>query len=165
MIGFSSEFLKILGVSGLGALIVAGIGGFLTETGPWYRSLRNPAWKPPDWAFGPVWMIILGCAAFSAAYAWEAAPDMPAKTSILLAFGLNGLLNIFWNVLFFSFRRPDWAFYEVGFLWLSVLAALLVVAPFSVWAAQLMIPYLIWVAIAALLNYRVVQLNRPFGTD
>jgi tryptophan-rich sensory protein len=162
MIGFSSEFLKILGVSGLWALIVAGIGGFLTETGPWYRSLRNPAWKPPDWAFGPVWMIILGCAAFSAAYAWEAVPSLDVKTNILMVFGINGILNILWNVLFFSFRRPDWAFYEVVFLWLSVLAVILVIVPFSTSAALLMVPYLVWVAIAALLNFRVVQLNRPF---
>jgi len=162
MIGFSSEFLPILGVAGLGALVVAGVGGFLTEIGPWYRALRNPSWKPPDWAFGPVWTIILGCAAFSAAYGWEAAPEGMARILILLAFIGNGLFNVLWNILFFTFRRPDWALAEVPFLWLSVMIALLAVQPYSYSGALLMVPYLVWVAIAALLNLRVVELNRPF---
>jgi len=135
----------------------------LTEIGPWYRSLRNPWWKPPDWAFGPIWTIILALTTIGAAMAWEAAPDDTARLLILLSFTTNAALNIGWNLFFFKLRRPDWALVEVVFLWLSILAMIIIVLPFSSMAALYIAPYLVWVFIAALLNRQVVLLNQPFG--
>ena len=51
----------------LWAVILGGIGGLLTEIGPWYRALKKPSFQPPDWAFGPAWTLILGLAARSKA--------------------------------------------------------------------------------------------------
>ena len=51
----------------------AGIGGALTELGPWYYALRQPDWKPPDAAFGVVWTTIFTLCAISGALAWRAA--------------------------------------------------------------------------------------------
>ena len=53
-------------ISSLGALFVAFVGGFLTQLDEWYYSLIQPAWKPPDWAFGPIWTVILVLCAVSA---------------------------------------------------------------------------------------------------
>jgi len=67
MMDYSDTYLLALKVAAAGAIIVGGVGGFLTEVGPWYRSLRNPWWKPPDWAFGPIWTVILALATIAAA--------------------------------------------------------------------------------------------------
>jgi len=163
MMDYSDTYLLALKVAAAGAITVGGVGGFLTEIGPWYRSLRNPWWKPPDWAFGPIWTVILALATIAAAIAWEAAPDDTAQQWILISFIANAVLNIGWNLFFFKLRRPDWALIEVVFLWLSILAMILVVIPFSILAALYIIPYLAWVLIAALLNRQVVLLNQPFG--
>ncbi|MFM7349046.1 MAG: tryptophan-rich sensory protein, partial [Erythrobacter sp.] len=64
---------------------------------------------------------------------------------------------------FFRFQRPDWAFWEVTLLWLSILAIIIYVARFSRSAALLLVPYLGWVSFAGALNWAVVQLNAPFG--
>ncbi|MGT2488712.1 tryptophan-rich sensory protein [Methylobacterium oryzae CBMB20] len=40
--------------------------------------------------------------------------------------GRTGRSNIAWSVLFFRFRRPDWALAEVAALWLSIVALVLV---------------------------------------
>ena len=85
------------------------------------------------------------------------------RATVLGLFGLNMALNIAWSALFFAFRRPDWALIEVVPLWLSIAALIRVLAPFSRRAAALLFPYLVWVAIAALLNWEVVRLNGPFG--
>jgi tryptophan-rich sensory protein len=48
-------------------------------------------------------------------------------------------------------------------LWLSIVALIAVLGQSARLAGLLMVPYLVWVSTAAFLNYRIVQLNRPFG--
>jgi tryptophan-rich sensory protein len=68
-----------------------------------------------------------------------------------------------WTPLFFNLRRPDWALIEVPFLWLSIVALLLSVAPFSPASSWLLAPYLLWVTFAAFLNLTIVRLNGAFS--
>jgi benzodiazapine receptor len=159
----SEGFLWALGLSAAAGIVVAVAGGLLTETGAWYAGLRKPAWKPPDWAFGPVWTVIIILAVIAAALAWEAATTTGARAAILLALIVNSILNIAWSGFFFKLRRPDWALVEVALLWLSILALILVLGAASATAGWLLLPYLAWVSVAAFLNYRIVQLNKPFG--
>jgi translocator protein len=145
-------------------MAVAGAGAALTDLGPWYRDLRKPSWQPPDWLFGPAWTVILSMAALSAVLGWQAAPTAEARSSVLALFVANAILHVLWNPLFFKFRRPDWALFEVVFLWLSILALIVVMRPFSPAASGLLVPYLLWVMFAAYLNLTIVRLNAPFRT-
>ena len=152
------------------ALIVAGLvavaltvgGGLLTEVGPWYRQLRKPSWQPPDWLFGPAWTLILALAAWSAALAWTSAGTRGERTMVVVLYGLNAVAHFSWSPLFFKLHRPDWALWEVPLLWLSILAPIVLVAPFSPLASWLLAPYLLWVSFAAYLNLTIVRLNGPF---
>ncbi len=151
-------------VAALCAVLLAGAGGLLTTIGPWYRALRKPSWQPPDWAFGPAWTLILGLAATSAVLAWRAAsPD--GRPMVVALFAANALCHLLWSPLFFTFRRPDWALIEVAFLWASLLALVVLLAPISGLASLLIVPYLAWVSFAAYLNYTIVRLNGPFGAS
>lgn len=152
----------VITVAALSALLLAGAGGLATEIGPWYRALRKPTWQPPDWAFGPAWTLILGMAAASGALAWEAAPDAAERLRVVVLFALNGLFHFLWSPLFFRLKRPDWAFYEVIFLWLSCLALIIGLAGLSTWASLLIVPYLLWVSFASWLNLAIIRLNGPF---
>ncbi len=144
------------------AVAVAGIGGVLTEIGPWYNSLRFPSWKPPNWAFGPVWTVILTLASASAVLAWVGAPSSQWRMGLVALFVANGVLNVLWNVLFFKLRRPDWALIETACLWLSILALIVFIWPVSQTASLLLAPYIAWVTIASALNLAIVRLNAPF---
>jgi tryptophan-rich sensory protein len=144
-------------------MVVAGLGGSMTDIGPWYLDLAKPAWQPPGWVFAPVWTLIFACCAWAFAEAWAGAGTRAARGIIVWLFGLNMLLNVAWSFLFFTLRRPDWAMFEVVLLWLSIAALIRKVLPASRRAATLLVPYLVWVAIAALLNWEVVRLNGPFG--
>ena len=149
-------------IAAAAAVAVAGLGALMTDLGPWYQSLRQPPWKPPDWLFGPGWTLIFALAAASGVTAWRNAPDRASREWLLVLFSLNGFLNIFWSLLFFRLRRPDWALVEVVFLWLSILLLIAVVARYSKAAAALLAPYLAWVTFAGTLNRAVVELNAPF---
>lgn len=149
-------------VAALGAIFVAVLGATVTELGPWYFALRQPAWKPPDALFGPIWTVMFALIALSGAAAWRAAPTAAAREWLLVAFLANGFLNVAWSVLFFRLRRPDWALAEVVLLWLSIVVMIDLARRHSPRAALMLVPYLVWVTLAAALNYEVVRLNAPF---
>ena len=146
------------------ATLVAVLGALMTDLGPWYANLRQPPWKPPDWAFGPVWTTIFALAAAAGVIGWRRAPQRADRERLLLLFAANGFLNVFWSLLYFRLHRPDWALFEVPLLWLSVLALIVLLARFAKTAAWRLAPYLVWVAIAAALNWQTVRLNGPFGS-
>ncbi|WOE75695.1 TspO/MBR family protein [Alterisphingorhabdus coralli] len=147
----------------LWAVILGGLGGALTKIGPWYRNLKKPSWQPPDWLFGPAWTVILGLAAWAAILSWNAAGSDVERLSIIIAYAVNFLCHFAWSPLFFTWQRPDWALIEVVFLWFSVLALLIVTSGLSTLAGVMIVPYLLWVSFAAILNAKIVQLNRPFS--
>ncbi len=145
------------------ALFLGVFGGLMTPIGTWYRELRKPGLQPPNWVFGPAWTIILGLAAWSAITAWSAAASDMARHSVIIMFGVNALFHALWSPLFFRARRPDWALVEVVFLWASLVALVIGLAPISPAASLMIVPYLLWVSFAAWLNWAIVRLNRPFA--
>lgn len=145
------------------AVVLGGAGGLLTEIGSWYKNLKKPSWQPPDWLFGPAWTIILGAAAWALVLAWNGASSDTDRGIIIALYAANFVFHLFWSPLFFKLHRPDWAQIEVVFLWSSVFAMCIWLRPYSVLASWLIVPYLVWVSFAAILNAKIVQLNRPFG--
>jgi tryptophan-rich sensory protein len=146
-------------------LLVLGIGGAVTNVGPWYRDLRKPAWNPPNWLFGPAWAVILGLAGWAGVLAWGGARTGAEQARVLALYGLNIALHLAWSPIFFNLRRPDWSLIEVPFLWLSILALIVGLAPLSPLAGVLLAPYLAWVSFAAVLNLVIVRLNAPFSRE
>ncbi len=154
---------KPIAIAATAAVAVALLGGLMTDLGPWYQQLRQPAWKPPDAAFGPIWTAIFALAAAAGVIAWRRAPSQRDRETMLALFALNGFLNVLWSLLYFRLHRPDWALVEVPLLWLSVLALIVVLRRYAALAAWLLVPYLVWVGIAAALNGQTVTLNGPFA--
>ncbi len=145
------------------AICVAALGATVTDLGPWYQALEKPGWNPPDVVFPIGWTLIYALITIAGITAWRAAPTAAAAEWVLGLFALNGFLNISWSLIFFRLQRPDWALFELGLLWLSILAMIIVCGRFSKGAAALLVPYLVWVSFAGALNWAVVQLNAPFG--
>ena len=149
-------------VAGVVAFAVCGAGGWATQIGPWYRSLKFPPWRPPNWLFPPAWTTIFVLGTISAGLAWNSARTEKQRRELVSAFVGNLGLNVAWSILFFRFRRPDWALAEVAGLWLSVLLALVAAGRIKPLAGWLLAPYLAWVSFAAVLNTAIVRLNAPF---
>jgi tryptophan-rich sensory protein len=146
----------------LSALAMGVLGALMTDLSTWYFMLRKPSWQPPDWLFGPVWTLIFALAALAGVVYWRRTPERERRLRVLAAFAINAFLNTLWSLLFFRLRRPDLALYEVGFLWLSIIALILLLYRESQAAGWLLVPYLVWVSFAAYLNLAIVRLNAPF---
>lgn len=138
-------------------------GGLATDIGPWYYGLKQPGFKPPDWAFGPAWTLIFGLGAYAAIHAWFGAQDRATKRRVMMLFGINAVLNVLWSVLFFALKRPDWALVEVVPFWLSIVALIIGLKRVSPVIVPALMPYLVWVAYASAINWAVVDMNGPFG--
>ncbi|MFK7890535.1 MAG: TspO/MBR family protein [Granulosicoccus sp.] len=151
-------------VTAAALVVVGGVGGKATEIGPWYRSLRKPSWNPPDWAFPVVWTTIYLFIIYSVGRVWNAA-DPEQHGLILMLVGVNFLLNIFWSVFFFTMKKPLLALFEVLLLWLSIIAMMIGFVEIDHVSAWMLVPYLAWVSVAAVLNLSIVRLNPTSNTS
>jgi translocator protein len=140
-------------------VVLAIAGGVLTKLSPWYYSLRQPAWKPPDWAFGPIWTTVFICLTIATAYAWDAA-TADQRILMLWALAINGALNIAWSAIFFVMQKPLLAFIELLAFWLSIMFLIYVFSGSSSFAAKLLLPYILWVTTAGVLNFSIIRLNK-----
>jgi len=83
----------------------------------------------------------------------------PRGASALNLFGVQLVLNVCWCVHLFGAHIPGIAFAEILLLWLAILATTIAFRQHSRAAAWLMLPYLLWVAYTAALNFSIWRLN------
>lgn len=144
---------------------VAGLGARITAPGlrEWYPALRKPWFTPPNAAFPIAWSTLFLCMAMAAFLVWRARPD-PLVAPALGLFGLQLVLNTTWSWLFFGRRSPGAALVEVVFFLGAIVATTMVFFQVNAVAGWLMVPYIVWVAFATILNLEIWRLNREKGT-
>ena len=128
-----------------------------TDSG-WYRSLTQPAWQPPPWVFGVIWpynFIVL--AVVGSVITWRA----PAvRVAVLLAFLVASVaVALAWAYLFYVPHELTAA--AIALSGAAALTVPIVVIAFltgPVWGA-LLLPYQIWLALAASLSWGYAQLH------
>lgn len=140
--------------------IVSGIGGAITggSVDTWYQTLAKPAFTPPDWVFPPVWTALYVLIAIAGWLAWRRV-GFAGQPAAMLLYGLQLALNLLWSVLFFGLQRPGLALIEIVVLWGVIAATVAAFWPIDRRAAWLMVPYLLWVGYAGVLNGAIWWLN------
>jgi translocator protein len=138
----------------------AGIGSYFTSGSvrTWYPQVKKPEWNPPNWVLGPVGSVLYLMMAISAWLVWRAA-GWPTTRCALVLFAIQLVLNTVWSVVFFGMHAIGPAFGEILLLWMMLIATAVAFYPFSFLAAWLLIPYIVWVAFASYLNFRIWQMN------
>lgn len=125
----------------------------------WYASLNKPFFNPPSWLFAPAWTLLYLLMGFSL-YLVLSTKTNKSKAKALTIFFLQLLLNSLWSILFFGLKNPLLAFLEIILLWLAILTNIIFFRKISRTAALLLIPYLLWVSFASLLNLAIILLNQ-----
>jgi len=145
--------LVCLGVSYLGSLMTT------PSISTWYASLQKPPFNPPNWIFAPVWLSLFVLMGLSAFLVWDrglARKDVRVGLGLFVA---QLALNLAWSGLFFALHSPPWAFVDIIALWVLILLTIIWFFKTSKIAGILMIPYILWVSFASVLNLAVVILN------
>ena len=134
------------------------IGTWLMNDGPqseWYINLNQAPWSPPGWVFGIAWSSIM--LLFSAFMTYLVQVDRSKK--VLILFGIQFVLNVFWNYLFFNQHLIILGLLNILFLTFLMFYFLVTYKHKLKKKRFFVLPYCIWLIVATSLNLYIALYN------
>ncbi|MFC1767298.1 TspO/MBR family protein [Candidatus Margulisiibacteriota bacterium] len=125
----------------------------------WYAFLNKPVFNPPNWIFAPVWLTLYTVMGIAAFIIWEKGLENEGVRKALTIFGIQLILNSIWSIIFFGLHLPLFAFIEIVIMWIFILLTIIYFYRISKTAGLILIPYILWVSFASVLNLSIALLN------
>ncbi len=147
-------------------IVISFIPGVLGQlaTGPavpdWYATINRPPMAPPNWIFGPVWTLLYISMGVAAGLVWNRGIGDNRVKFAITVFVIQLALNGLWSFIFFSWHLLHVAFIEIVILWVFILFTIIKFYALSKPAGLLLVPYLLWVSFASVLNFNFWWLNK-----
>lgn len=157
----SAKILRL--IVSVGVCQLAGIiGGLFTASSvsTWYSGIEKPVFNPPNWIFGPVWITLYFIMGVALYLVWDTEAAAAMKKNAIILFSVQLILNVLWSYCFFYLRSPLLGLIEITVLLVFILLATWWFFKIRPLAGYLMIPYIMWVSFATLLNVYLWKLNR-----
>lgn len=126
----------------------------------WYQYLNKPFFSPPNWVFGPVWTLLYLLMGVSAYLIWRKGLKKKNIKPALIYFSVQLFFNFLWSIIFFGLHSPFVALIDIVLLLVTIFITILKFYNISKPAAYLLIPYILWVSFATLLNLSIILLNK-----
>jgi len=124
----------------------------------WYRTLDLPSFTPPSWVFAPVWTVLYLSIALSGFLFWR--KPISVRRSLTMAFwGGQLFFNALWSFTFFYFMQPLYGAIDILITIFFVIGTIILGSKVSKAGAYILIPYLLWLCYAAVINVAIVKLN------
>jgi len=143
-----------LGAASIGALFTS------QSVDGWYVMLQKPIFTPPNWLFGPVWTTLYSMMGIAFYLVWHQSFPRKQKTISYILFAVQLLTNIGWSAVFFGLHSISGGMFMIIGLWVAIAATIQQFHKISTLAAWLLVPYLLWVSFAGLLNFGFWYLNK-----
>ncbi len=126
----------------------------------WYAGLVKPSFNPPNWIFAPVWTTLYVLMGLSAFLVYEKGLKKNEVKKALGVFAVQLVLNALWSIVFFGAHMILGAAVLIVVLWALIAASIWLFSRISKAAAYLLVPYILWVSFATVLNISLYVLNR-----
>ena len=126
----------------------------------WYEGLRKPSWTPPPWAFPLAWIPLKLLQTIAAAMIWETEEARVFSSPAVLLFVVHLALGDVWNIQFFAKQRLLTGLLTIVAFWLMLGSATVAFCVANPVAGALLVPSVVWVAVATSLNLDVWYLNK-----
>ena len=130
--------------------------GIIFKPGQWYDTLVKPGFTPPNWLFPVAWTIIY----LLLAWAGYRLTGIPGSQLALALWAAQIALNTLWTPVFFGAHRIFAAMVILAVLWIVVAALLVVSIQLDLITGLILFPYLLWLSVAAALNFSILRNNR-----
>ncbi len=150
---FIFSIVLTLGVGFIGSLTTR------QSVSTWYGTINKPPISPPNWLFAPVWTVLFILIGIAFYLVWNKGMSEPFVKIAIVIFLIQLVLNVLWSFLFFGLRSPLSAFIEIILLWIAILFTIIYFFKISPVAGYLLIPYILWVSFALILNGWIMILN------
>jgi tryptophan-rich sensory protein len=131
----------------------------LTAIPNWYATLNKPFFAPPNWIFGPVWTLLYCLMGVAFYLIWKQGFKKKNVKEAGTYFLVQLVLNCIWTPIFFGLRSPILGLIVIVAMWAAIVLTMKKFYPLSRAAFYLLIPYLLWVSFATLLNASLAVLN------
>ena len=125
----------------------------------WYVTLNKPGFTPPNALFAPVWTTLYILMGISAGIVWSKGYHHIWVKTALYHFVFQLLFNALWSIVFFGLKNPLLGLVVILILLTLIMLTIRWFRVISKSAALLLVPYLLWVAFASALNYKIWELN------
>lgn len=125
----------------------------------WYETLNKPFFAPPNWLFGPVWTLLYFLMGVAFYLIWKQGWKKKKARTAGKYFVVQLALNFIWSPIFFGLRAPLLGLIVIVAMWVLILLTMKKFYPVSGLASYLLVPYILWVTFATLLNAAIVVLN------
>ncbi|MCU1763176.1 tryptophan-rich sensory protein [Pseudomonas sp. 14P_8.1_Bac3] len=130
--------------------------GLLFKPGEWYETLVKPSFTPPNWLFPLAWSIIY----LLLAWAGYRLTLIPGSQVVLALWAAQIALNTLWTPVFFGAHHVFAGMVILTLLWLVVAAMVVMALQLDVITGLILFPYLVWLCVAAALNFSILLNNR-----
>ncbi|PIN93806.1 TspO protein [Candidatus Pacearchaeota archaeon CG10_big_fil_rev_8_21_14_0_10_31_24] len=147
---FIGILVIVYGIALVGNFFIGG------ETNSEWYQISKPSITPPNWIFSIVWNILFFLISISIYFAWKSASNKNDRLRVGFLFGVNLIANALWSVLFFGLQNPKLAFYDLILIWFSIANAMFLLWDMDRKASWLLLPYLLWVSFAGVLNWMFI---------
>jgi len=124
----------------------------------WYMTLNKPFFNPPNWIFWPVWTLLYVLIWISFYLVWNKW-FWRNKNKLKTVYFLQLFLNFLWSFSFFYLENPLLWLIDIIFLWIFILYNIFLFYKIDKKSWILLIPYLLWVSFASILNLYIYLLN------
>lgn len=124
----------------------------------WFTLLDKPAFMPPIWLFAVMWTALYAIMGYAAALILNARGAHRRAGAIWL-FIIQLGLNLAWAPLFFGAHQIGWSLVLIGGIFVAALLTTLAFWRIRRAAGMLLIPYLLWLSFAGVLNWAFLTLN------
>jgi len=125
----------------------------------WYATLEKPPFTPPHWVFAPVWITLFSLMGIALFLIGRRGLGERKIRVALGAFCSQLIFNILWSALFFGLRSPLAGLIDITVLWIAIALTIFYFFKISKTAGVLLLPYLLWVSFAVVLNVSIWRLN------
>ena len=143
-------------------LLTGFVGSFSTmdSVNTWYADLSKPSFNPPGWVFGVVWTILYVMMGVAAFLIWKKGIRSRQIRVALGLFVFQLVLNGLWTPIFFGLHMMGLALAEIILLWVAIAVTMVAFWRISKPATYLLVPYILWVSFAIVLNASLWHLNK-----
>jgi translocator protein len=143
----------------IGAGLIASIFTRGSVSSTWYTFLQKPAYSPPNWVYAPVWFLLYILMGISVFLVWRVGIKQFHVREGLVIFLIQLILNTFWSYAFFGLKSTIAGLIVIVPLWTAILLTIINFYRISRTASLLLIPYILWVSYATVLNFSIYLLN------